>query len=110
MKKKEVREVSSNVSKALAHLGSTNSPLDDSSNDLVEKCSLILDELRTISILASAQTEECSHHIEAIGKDLKELKSLLDSLDGLAIYVAQKKEQLAKLEKLCDLVEAAKRK
>ncbi|CCD66145.1 Biogenesis of lysosome-related organelles complex 1 subunit 4 [Caenorhabditis elegans] len=101
-----VDDISSNVHKLVGVTAGMNTAASTGPMNLVlDKCSVVLEELRTIQILTETHSEGLSEQLKMTEKNILEMENLFDQIDQLCLFVQKAKSDLDKLEKLYNVVD-----
>ncbi|PIC46508.1 hypothetical protein B9Z55_006180 [Caenorhabditis nigoni] len=73
-------------------------------NTVLDKCTVVLEELRTIQILTETHSEGLSDQLKQTEKNILEIENLFTRIDQLNESVQKTKSDLDKLEKLYNVV------
>ncbi|EFP07589.1 hypothetical protein CRE_26561 [Caenorhabditis remanei] len=101
-----VEDISSNVHRLVELTSGMNaSTATDSMSTVLDKCTVVLEELRTIQILTETHSEGLSDQLKQMENSIQEIGSLFDRIDQLNDFVQKAKSDLDKLEKLYNVVD-----
>ncbi|CAO4365675.1 unnamed protein product [Caenorhabditis nigoni] len=98
-----VEEITSNLHNLVgltAGMNAGSTPM----NTVLDKCTVVLEELRTIQILTETHSEGLSDQLKQTEKNILEIENLFTRIDQLNESVQKTKSDLDKLEKLYNVV------
>uniref|UniRef100_A0A1I7TTG6 Biogenesis of lysosome-related organelles complex 1 subunit 2 n=1 Tax=Caenorhabditis tropicalis TaxID=1561998 RepID=A0A1I7TTG6_9PELO len=102
----DVERISSNIKSLIeTTAGITDSVDTNPINIVLEKCTVVLEELRTIQILSETHSEGLTDQLKQTEKSITEMENLFDKVDKLSTFVQQAKAELDGLEKLYNVVD-----